>query len=654
MNKGSMNKQHPAYLQKLHSVGRTKLALLLVCLIPFSLLIAVSTRAQDASKQEIALDSVDLQHFLDEVTQREMTNQHIPGAVVTVVRDGAIVFNKGYGYSDLSKDTPVSSDTTSFRVASVSKILTTLAALQMVEQGKLDLSRDVNNYLKLFQLQSNYAQPVTLANLLTHTGGFDDLTVGETVSSREEQIPLGTYLARRMPPRVLPPGKYYSYSNHGYSLAGYLVEVASGEPFAKYMEENVLLPLEMNHSSYDFRTSLLPNLALGYDWRRGKYVPCSFDYANIAPAVTLITSGTDMAHFMNALLAHGQYKEKRVLSEEMTSKMLEPQYAADPRLPGAAFGFYQGSLGHGYPLIQNGDWIGTASLLVLVPDRNVGFFIALNSEATDATWHVLRDFLERYFPAPPPRTPIIDEPNLKDVSRFEGLYTLDHYSRTTLDKIVRLFRTASVTGKGDGIIEVVTPDTGSLIWTAIDKRLFQAQSNGGLLAFHQDLAGKIDRFFIGHKSYVRLAWYDAPVIHLVLFPLFGVIFASEAFSRLLVRWRERRRGVPETESNLKRQATLWAILLAGGNALFLLLIVGWFPLRERLELDFGTPRLLIAILTIPIVTTIVCLIALGLAVRIWQRKEGSPGWRLRYSLFVVTAIIFIPFLMHWNLLGYHY
>jgi CubicO group peptidase (beta-lactamase class C family) len=649
----SNNEKHEVDIQGFHLVARIRFTLLLGCLVTFSLLITGNVGAQDAEQKAMALDRADLQHFLNGVIQIEMTNQHVPGVVVTVVENGEIVFNKGYGYSDLSKGTPVSSDTTSFRVASVSKILTTVGALQMVDQGKLDLSRDVNNYLKLFQLQSNYDQPVTLTDLLTHTGGFDDLTVGETVSSRQEQIPLGPYLARRMPPRVLPPGRFYSYSNHGYTLAGYLVELASGEPFAKYMEENVFLPLEMNHSSFDFRTSLLPNLALGYDWRRGKYALCSLDYANIVPAVTLITSGTDMAHFMNAVLAHGKYKGKRVLSEEMTSKMLEPQYAADPRLPGAAFGFYQGSLGHGYLLIQNGDWIGTASLLVLIPDRNVGFFIALNSEATDATWHVLRDFLGRYFPATPPQTPVVDEPSLKDVSRFEGLYTLDHYSRTTIDKIVRLFRTASVSGKEAGTIEVVTPDTGSLVWTAIDKRLFEAQGNGARLAFHEDLAGKIDRFFIGHKSYVRLAWYDAPLIHLVLFPLFGVIFAWEAFGGLLVRWWKQRGG-QETESGLKRWATFWKTLLAGGNALFLLLIVGWFPLRERLELDFGTPRLLIAILTIPIVTTVLSVIAFVLTVRIWQRKEGSPGWRLRYSLFVLTAILFIPFLMHWNLLGYHY
>ncbi len=221
--------------------------------------------AQEAPPKEgIPIDGAALHNFFDANLPGEMERRHAPGAIAVIVKDGQIVFEKGYGVSDLEKGTAVDPDKTLFRVASISKIITTFAALELVDQGKLDLNADINRYLKLFQIPSTFAKPVTLANLLTHTGGFDERQIGLTARLQAEQIPLGAYLQLRMPPRTVPPGEIYNYSNHGFALAGYLVESVANQPFADYVEDKVFQPLGMNHSSFDFMPSLLPNLATPY------------------------------------------------------------------------------------------------------------------------------------------------------------------------------------------------------------------------------------------------------------------------------------------------------------------------------------------------------------------------------------------------------
>jgi len=157
----------------------------------------------------------ELETFLDNFFSKRMKELHVPGAAFVLVREGKIYFAKGYGFADRQHRRVVDPERTLFRVASVSKLFTATAVMQLAERGRLHLHEDVNRYLKGFQLESNYPAPVTLANLLTHTGGFDERFVGIAARHASEALPLGFYLAARMPPRVLPPGDLISYSNHG-------------------------------------------------------------------------------------------------------------------------------------------------------------------------------------------------------------------------------------------------------------------------------------------------------------------------------------------------------------------------------------------------------------------------------------------------------
>jgi CubicO group peptidase (beta-lactamase class C family) len=119
-------------------------------------------------------DPRELENFLDRVISAQLRDDHIPGATVSVVKDGRLFFAKGYGDADLQAGKLVSAQTTLFRIGSVSKLFTATAVMQLAEQGKLNLHADVNTYLKTFHLPATYPEPITLAHLLTHTARFED------------------------------------------------------------------------------------------------------------------------------------------------------------------------------------------------------------------------------------------------------------------------------------------------------------------------------------------------------------------------------------------------------------------------------------------------------------------------------------------------
>jgi CubicO group peptidase (beta-lactamase class C family) len=215
-----------------------------------------------------------LASVVDAILGKAVSDEDVPGAVVLVVKDGRVVFQRGYGFADLKTRRPVDPERTLFYLASLTKTFMATAAMQMVEQGKLELHADVNRTLKTFQVDHAYSEPVTLAHLLTHTAGFDDRNIGYVAHTAAEAEPLAIYLSHALPPRVRPPGIVTSYSNHGYGLAGDLVEIVSGRHYADYLEENIFHPLGMRRTTarIPLPAELAADLATGYeyDFRTGR------------------------------------------------------------------------------------------------------------------------------------------------------------------------------------------------------------------------------------------------------------------------------------------------------------------------------------------------------------------------------------------------
>ncbi|MCK4973141.1 MAG: serine hydrolase, partial [Candidatus Heimdallarchaeota archaeon] len=156
-----------------------------------------------------------LEDYINSEIGQELQDYGISGVTVSVVQDGEMTFAKGYGYSDYAYSYPVVAEETLFRIGSISKTFTAVAAMQLVELGLLNLDVDINTYLTVFKIPDTFTEPITLRHLLTHTAGFEVSTSAVLHESYEAMLPLEQELITYMPDRVRPPGELTGYSNYG-------------------------------------------------------------------------------------------------------------------------------------------------------------------------------------------------------------------------------------------------------------------------------------------------------------------------------------------------------------------------------------------------------------------------------------------------------
>ena len=319
--------------------------------------VALSLYAQPQEKQaknlRLAMTENELAGLFDPVFREQMQKLHIPGAVVSIVKNGQIIFAKGYGVADLEKKTPVIPNKTIFRIGSITKVFTATAVMQMVDRGKIRLTDDVNNYLKDVRVPDTFAQPITFANLLTHTSGLDEISPGRRTSNEAEVVPLNAFLKTRIV-RHLPPDQIISYSTYNPALAAYAIEQIAGIPFKAYLQTNVFEPVGMNHTSITaVKRKYQEDLATGYQYAEGKFEKLPFQWFHTYPASDINSTATDMARFMIANLQYGIIDGKRILSERASREMQSPHFRNHPRIPGWTYGFYEGELNN-FKFLEHG------------------------------------------------------------------------------------------------------------------------------------------------------------------------------------------------------------------------------------------------------------------------------------------------------------
>jgi CubicO group peptidase (beta-lactamase class C family) len=376
-------------------VTKAAIALILVTIL------LVGCRPADHEIGAVVLDPVELESFTDRFFPARMKKLHIPGASFVLVQNGEIVLLKGYGAADLERGSILSAETTVMRIGSVSKSFVATAVMQLVEQGKLDLHADVNDYLTALQLENTFPQPVTLAHLLTHTAGFEDPPYATHTDPQQVQS-LDEHLAEHMPPRSHPPGERYGYSSYGYALAGLIVEEVSGMPFDQYVEQNIFGPLGMTRSRYLLAPPLPENLATGYFYQDRKQVPQPVDYDEDYPGGSIVSTAQDMARFILAHLQEGCYQDTCILQASTVAEMHRQQVSTPLEGQNVTFGFMEG-LQDGQRLLgHSGAICGFGASLNLLPEHNVGYFLAFNEEcyqtsACEILSAFRKQFLKRFF-----------------------------------------------------------------------------------------------------------------------------------------------------------------------------------------------------------------------------------------------------------------
>src|SRR5437763_3121144 len=443
------------------------------------------------------LTKPDLEAFLDGLIPAQLQNRDIAGAVVSVVKDGRVLLEKGYGYADFVAKKPVVADKTLFRPGSISKVFTAIAVMQMVEQGKLDLDRDINNYLD-FALPQTYPEPITLRRLLTHTAGFEETLKNLFVPSAREMRPLRDYLITAMPARIFPPGMVPSYSNYGLTLAGYIVERVSGEPFEKYIAAHILTPLRMDHSSFaqplpeNFAANMSPGYLTAAQGAR------AFEFVTASPAGALSATATDMTRLMLALLGEGTLEGATILKPESVRAMEARQFELHPALHAIGFILMDYSMNGQRAIGHGGDTIYFHSDMMLMPDAHIGLFISYDSAGSrpgSGRTEVIRAFFNRYFSEPVSATPAIDLKTAQaDGRAVSGVYTGSRRAESTLLKVTAVLGEAAVTSDDKGVLMiegVQSPRGGLKQWREIGPMVYREVDGPDVIAFRRDANGVV-------------------------------------------------------------------------------------------------------------------------------------------------------------------
>jgi CubicO group peptidase (beta-lactamase class C family) len=585
-------------------------------------------------------DPAELEAFLDEVIPAQLETHQIPGAAVAVVKDGELFFAKGYGFIDSRSQTPVQADRTLFHAGSITKLFTWTAVMQLVEQGRLDLHADVNTYLTDFQIPATYPEPITLFHLLTHTPGFEDQLSNLYRFGPNDGLPLDEYVIRKLPARVYPPGKIIGYSNYGAALAGYIIQEVTGMPYEQYIEENLLAPLEMHRSSIrqPVPAEWTSDLALGhYPGLRGP-APLH-EYFPSAPVVGLSATVTDVAKFMIMHLQDGRYGETRILQPETAQEMHRQQFTHDPRLPGVTYGFAEWTRNGEYLLWHGGSTGFFESMIMLLPEHNIGVFVSYNRKAPSQPGREFRQaFMDHYYPVgdiSPPQ-PLAEAAAL--AHDFAGAYRESRWSQTLADKIVYLFtRYYKMDVTADGYLQL-----DGVNYVATEPQVFKAVEGEGTLIFHTNGRGQPIYAFYDydpHKVFIKLAWYETRPFHLGILIGCTVLFISALVARSPGRAPERAPWIiGETHSIFQWLGAFNLFYPVGMLGIGVTVLIDAWP-----DLAFLAPLFIVALLA-------TLLAAVILTPMMWIGRYWNLTHRIHYTLVTLASCVFAGWLNYWNLL----
>ncbi|HTW36893.1 MAG TPA: serine hydrolase domain-containing protein [Rhizomicrobium sp.] len=434
--------------------------------LPFALIaaaFAMSSPAAPASgaalataEQPHALEKADLEAWLDGFVPYALKSGDIAGAVVAVVKDGRVLVEKGYGYADVARKTPMDPERTLVRIGSTSKLFTWTAVMQLVEQHKLDLDRDVNDYLN-FKVASKTGRPITLRDLMNHRAGFEEglkdvLAVDPHALQSTEQ-----YLKTHPRPMLFAPGEVPAYSNYGAALAGYIVQRVSGERFEDYVAQHILKPLDMQHTTFEQPLPERFRAAMAKGYMTASSPPHPFEFVVTGPAGSAAATADDMTRFMIAQLQLGRLGDHAILSADTARRMQSPSETSLPGFSTMAHGFFYDRHNGRLVIGHGGDTIVFHTELDLLPGEGVGIFYNFNSRGKNDAVYGAREllfdeFMDRYFPAPPQALMPTLSSAARDAQEIAGLYESSRRVEHGFLSFFYLLQQSSIGTNADGTI----------------------------------------------------------------------------------------------------------------------------------------------------------------------------------------------------------
>ncbi|MBC3765621.1 serine hydrolase domain-containing protein [Neptunicella marina] len=592
--------------------------------------------------------------FVDGVVIPSMKEHHSPSGVVMIMKDNQIIFAKGYGFIDVQKRIAVDPYTSLFRPGSISKLFTWVSVMQQVEQGKLDLDTDVNQYLTQFKVKDSWpGQPVTLRHIMTHTAGFEDGGLGYLITDDPARImPLAESLEKYQPARVNPPGEHIAYSNWATALAGLMVQNVSGVPFNQYVQQHIFDVLGMQSSTFDepLPADLDKNMAKVYRYEADSYVPMKYEIvSNFGPAGALATTASDMSLFARAILNGGAWQGQRILQAATLDKMLNEGFSHDPRARAMGLGFLLRRFGpDGFDNFgHDGGTSAFASHFGMSKKENLMLFTSFSGIPGyhGPHYEFVRAFYDEFFPHPvKPITPPADF--AERGQKYAGTYHTWRNNFTQLEALLGMFAGSKVAVMPDNTLMI-----GDSRYVEEAPNLFRKVDDYDRIAFQQDKDGNITGYMIDGLGVMQ--FYKAPFYETLGFNAPLLALCLLAFLLVVVRFIYQfssYRACTGAEKNAWRAS----LAVAVSNFLFLITFLLGASVGMT-QLLYGIPALLKFSLIFPILAVFASLWMLYACSNVWRLKLLKSSWaRVRYSLVCALALYLVWFYSYWNVLGFQY
>lgn len=605
------------------------------------------------------IPEAELQALVDGAVRQAMADRHVAGVTVAVVQNGHILLKKGYGLASLSPARAVDPDRTLFRVGSISKLFTWTLVMQQVERGRMRLDAPVNLFLPepLQVRDRGYVRQVQLRDLMTHSAGFEDRTLGRLFELKADRVrPLNVYLRQEKPRRVSAPGMLPEYSNYGAGLAGAAAAQAAGLAYDDLVENDILRPLGLNHTTFrepypadpalpaPMPTALAADAAQGLAWTGTAFVARPYEFlTQLAPAGAASSTAADMARWMTLILADGTLDGRTIYGPQTARAFRTVIQRSGPGVQGWAHGFMERPLPGGFASFGHlGQTLNFRSNLTTVPALDLGVFISANSDNAGDLVERLPDIIVGQFYAAPESMAAEGSAELyAQRAAYEGDYLDDDRRHGGPEQFVSMLTdVVKVSVSPDG--RLLVSGQGAFLPTGAPGQ-FREIDGARRIAGFQVVGGQAARWLApsGAKTFSRVGWIWRRRL-LAWIALAAMTAASATLIGLFTRdRREFRQTSVQGRASAIQTATalLWFTALGG---------FGWWSARvlQDSSVAFGEwpgPWVLVAS-SAALVAALCSLGQVLMLPSIWRggrRVESWTGWRkLRFSL---TAFCFLAF-----------
>ena len=618
-----------------------------------------STLTALAATTPTGVQTEDIESIVDEI-MADKIGKASPGAAVVIVKDGEIIFCKGYGVSDVETGTPVSGTDTIFEVGSVTKLFTWTAVMQLVEQGKVNLQDDIREYIGYDCLELSFEKPITVLDLMNHTAGFEENISEIMTFNKGGIIPLEEWISQKYQPvQIFEPGSTIAYSNFGTDIAGYIVQLQSGQLYEDYIQEHIFDKLDMNlstaYTDYYHLPHIVENKSKGYLSTKKGFQQTPENFINEAPAGSIVSTAEDMGHFMIAHMNDEQTAQYSLFdSAEILREMHTESYSTPGTMPANNHGFWgrneSGKLLHEH----GGNTTNFTALLSLVPEEDFGICVLTNvgGEASGIRSEIVSKLSAGF------------DHNAKvnpEVNRsvdLSGNYASARTIKSSFLSVAYLLPEGlAVKDLRNGEIEVRIlgmPDTSPLRYAEIEPLVFERTDSTPSIVDEMGISMAYLQFIVDDSGKVQIVrngyvadYTSQPLLKYAPLNRTIVMFCVAVFVIALIFWIVRRIIAKKRDSLLPGKSGL--ILPTFG----LLSCINILISLQRIMADPSTP---IGNYRIHLIINLVLAIGMALAAIVMARdlpKKETPKLTKVISIFlIVSTILFIFWLINYDLLAF--